>query len=86
MSDNLTAVLIVFLTVVAPILIVFHYRARRRAGEQPTPEDLAAYDQLSQIAARMEARIATLERILDAEAPGWRQPVNPGGQSRDRMG
>jgi len=86
MSDNIAAVLIVFIVVLGPIWTVMHYRAKARAGLQPSPQDAAAYEQLSQIAARMETRIATLERILDAEAPGWRQTASTGGQARDRMG
>ena len=86
MNDNITAVLIVFICVIGPIWIVFHYRTKSRAGQQLNAEDAAAFEQLSQVAARMETRIATLERILDTEAPGWRYTAGMGGQPRDRMG
>ncbi|NGE24293.1 envelope stress response membrane protein PspB [Klebsiella pneumoniae] len=48
-----------------------HYNSQRgsRAGEFETRR-LAA---LAENAQQMEARIKTLESILDAENPGWRQ-------------
>ena len=66
---------LIFLTVVAPIWIVAHYldalapqpAACRRADER-------ALGELYEAARRMEARLAALERVLDAEAPGWRTP------------
>jgi len=86
MSDNLTAVLIVFIVILGPIFVVFHYRHKSQAGRQLSAKDAEAFDLLSQTAARMENRIAVLERILDAEAPGWRHTANTEGQVRDRMG
>jgi len=54
---------------------------------QPSQQDSTSYDQLSQTAARMENRIAVLERILDAEVPGWRYSANAnaGGQTSGRV-
>jgi phage shock protein B len=63
---------IVFLVIVAPIWIIAHYLTRWRAARRLSGEDEKALGELWQSARRMEARIEALERVLDAEAPGWR--------------
>jgi phage shock protein B len=64
---------LLFLIIVAPIWIVAHYLARWRSTRRLSAEDEKALGELGQAARRMEARVAALERVLDAEAPGWRQ-------------
>jgi phage shock protein B len=63
---------LIFLTLVAPVWIVAHYLTRWRASRRLSGEDERALGELAQAARSMEARIAALEKILDAEAPGWR--------------
>lgn len=50
-----------------------------RRKEKKIPEAAQAYSlaELSSLASTMEQRIATLESILDAEVPGWREPHEP---------
>jgi phage shock protein B len=62
----------IFLTIVAPIWIIAHYVTHWRASRKLSSADEKALGELWQSAQRMEARIQTLERILDSEAPGWR--------------
>lgn len=62
-----------FLLVVAPIWILAHYLARWRAARGLSREDERRLGEMWDAARRMEARIALLERILDAEAPEWRR-------------
>ncbi|MEK9661752.1 MAG: envelope stress response membrane protein PspB [Alphaproteobacteria bacterium] len=64
--------LILLLAVVAPIWIVAHYITRWRAAKTLTGEDEKLIQELWESATRMEDRIRTLEKILDAEAPHWR--------------
>ncbi len=63
---------IIFLVIVAPIWIVAHYVTRWRAARRLSSGDEKALAELWQSARRMEARVEALERVLDAEAPGWR--------------
>ncbi len=63
---------LVFLLIVAPIWIVAHYLTRWRRSRKLSGEDEKTLGQLFDEARRMEARIVSLERVLDAEAPGWR--------------
>jgi len=71
--------LILLLAVVAPIWIVAHYVTRWRSAQTLTGEDEKLLQELWESAARMESRIRTLEKILDAEAPHWRDGVAGGG-------
>ncbi len=63
---------LLFLTIVAPIWIVAHYLTRWRRSRKLSAADERSLGELYDIARRMEGRVATLERVLDSEAPGWR--------------
>ncbi|MBT3551849.1 MAG: envelope stress response membrane protein PspB [Rhodospirillaceae bacterium] len=65
----LAALLIV---VVLPIWIIAHYGTRWRTNRVITSGDEKLLADLWDTAGKMEARIDTLERILDDEAPDWR--------------
>lgn len=64
--------IIVFLVIVAPIWILAHYFTRWRTAKTLSSEDEKLLAELRNYADRLEQRINTLERILDAEAPHWR--------------
>lgn len=64
---------ILALTVVAPVWIVFHYICKIKTSKGLTPEDETMLSEVWESTNRMEDRIKTLERILDIEAPNWRQ-------------
>lgn len=64
--------LIIFLAVVAPVWIIAHYVTRWRMGKSISVDDEKVLSDLYESATRMEHRVANLEQILDAEAPGWR--------------
>lgn len=64
---------IVFLVVVAPLWIFMHYRSKQRAQGALSEEERTQVESLGLLADRMADRIETLESILDAETPGWRE-------------
>jgi phage shock protein B len=66
---------IVFMVIVAPIWIIAHYATRWRSTKTLSPEDEKMLADLWDTLPRMEGRINTLERILDAEVPEWRKRV-----------
>jgi len=68
-----TILLILFLVIVAPIWIVSHYATRWRTARTLSRDHERTLADLWDTAQRMETRVHNLERILDAEAPGWRQ-------------
>lgn len=63
---------VLFIVIVAPIWLLLHYITRWRSAKSLSVEDEQTLAELWQSARRLEARISTLEKILDAEAPGWR--------------
>ncbi len=75
MMDFFYVPVVVFLVVVAPIWIIAHYVTRWRTAKVLSAEDERMLAELWELAPKMESRINTLERILDAEAPDWRKQV-----------
>ena len=72
MEDLFLPPIIIFLVVVAPIWLVLHYRSKRQISQGLSEEEYLQLAQLSELADEMTERIHTLESILDAESPGWR--------------
>jgi phage shock protein B len=66
-----------FIMVIAVVWIVFHYRRLNRTDRHLSGEDQAAMERMIGLLEKMEGRIATLEKILDAEDPRWREKVPP---------
>ncbi|OSQ49060.1 envelope stress response membrane protein PspB [Thalassospira alkalitolerans] len=75
--------LIVFVAVVGPVWVVFHYITvwkRMKSEQQKTsPEQVAREKEvvvmLTNRAKRLENRVETLERLLDAEVAEWRNRI-----------
>lgn len=65
-------ILILFMTIIAPLWIIFHFITKNREMNRLKPEDEKMMSELWESARRMDERIQTLEKILEAEAPGWR--------------
>lgn len=63
---------ILVVTIVLPIWIIFHYVTKWRAQRGLSAQDERLLAELWDTTNRLEGRIHTLERILDAEAPNWR--------------
>ena len=64
---------VVFLIVVAPIWIIFHYKSKANVVNGLSTSERADLDEMIEVANKMAARIETLESILDVESPGWRE-------------
>ena len=65
----------VFVAVVLPIWIIAHYVTRWRTAKTLSGDEETILSELRDSAEKMEARIRSLERILDAEAPDWRTRI-----------
>ena len=68
----LMPLLVLFMVIVAPLWIIIHYATRNSANRRISSKDEALLEELNENARRMEDRIRTLERILDADTPEWR--------------
>jgi phage shock protein B len=66
------APVIIFMVVVAPIWLILHYRSKGQVSQGLTEEEYIQLSELSELADTMSDRIKTLEAILDAETPDWR--------------
>ncbi len=64
--------MLIFLVFVAPIWIIAHYATRWRTSKVLSPEDEKMLSELWDLAPKLESRINTLESILDAQSPNWR--------------
>ncbi len=70
--DFIFPLLVIFLVIVLPIWLIMHYTTRNSANRRLNSKDEALLEDLNENARRMEDRIRTLERILDADSPEWR--------------
>lgn len=64
---------VIFLTIVAPVWLVLHYRSKNRAQAGLSDDDRHSVESLSVRARQMSERIEALEAILDAQVLGWRE-------------
>jgi len=70
---------VIFLVVIAPLWIIFHYITvwkRMRAGAAGPGRvavDRAELERMRELCEQLENRIESLETILDAETPEWRK-------------
>lgn len=53
--------------------IIFHYITKWKSAATLTREDESLLDELHEVARRLDERMCTIESILGAENPGWRQ-------------
>jgi phage shock protein B len=64
---------IVLVAFVLPLWLVLHYVTVWRQQRRNGGIDAAALGEIESVARRLEDRIATLERVLDADDPAWRE-------------
>ena len=70
---------IIFLLLVVPLWVVFHYLTEWKriragtAGPGRVAVDSAELERMRELCGQLESRIESLETILDAEAPEWRE-------------
>jgi len=74
-EEIIVAPVIIFMIVVAPIWLVLHYKSKRQISQGFSEEEYIQLSELSELADKMTDRIKTLEAILDAETPDWRNKV-----------
>ncbi len=74
-EEIIVAPVIIFMIVVAPIWLILHYRSKRQISQGFSEEEYIQLSELSELADKMADRIKTLEAILDAETPEWRNKL-----------
>lgn len=72
--------MVLFLVIVAPIWIVMHYRSVNRSSRSLSEDDRESIDTMLVTVDKLNDRIASLEAILDADHPNWRQQEDTRGE------
>ena len=75
--------MVLFMVIVAPTWIVMHYRSVNRSSSQLSEDDRQALEEMLVAVDQMADRIESLESILDANPPNWRQ--KRGGQTKEEV-
>jgi phage shock protein B len=75
------APIIIFLLFVAPVWLLLYYGTRRREANMLSGDHQNILNEMTAVLERMESRMGTLEKILDAEDPRWRDK----GPTQDRL-
>ncbi|WP_395342116.1 envelope stress response membrane protein PspB [Ningiella sp. W23] len=65
--------LIIFTMFVAPIWLILHYRSKKQVSQGLSDNEMHMLQELAHKEEQMAERIKTLESILDAESPNWRE-------------
>ena len=62
--------------------LIFHYITKWKTAKTITTQDEDLLDDLHEAARRLDDRLCTIERIMTAENPNWRQQCLPGREER----
>ena len=84
MEELIPVIAIVTLFIGLPWL-VFHYITRWKTAATLSGSDEKLLDELHDAARRLDDRLNTIERIMTAENPNWRQQCLPGRDDRQRL-
>ena len=79
----LVPMVLFILVIVAPTWIVMHYRSMSQSSSQLSEGDRQALEEMLVAVDQMADRIESLESILDADHPNWRQEL--GSQTKEEV-
>ncbi|MDX1515831.1 MAG: envelope stress response membrane protein PspB [Woeseiaceae bacterium] len=72
MGEVASLAVILFLTIVAPLIVVLHFVTKWKQSREISGDDEQMLEDLYVMSQRMEERLATLEKILDDDIRKWR--------------
>jgi phage shock protein B len=75
LGELLTILLIVFIVIPAPLFIVLHFITKWKQSREMSGGDEKMLEDLWVLAQRLEARLESLEIILDGEPSDWRKKL-----------
>jgi phage shock protein B len=73
MEEVIIPILVVPIIFLGLPWLIFHYITKWKSAASITGEDEKLLDELHELARRLDDRMVTIERIMAAENPGWRQ-------------
>ena len=65
--------------------LVFHYITQWKQTATLTSSDEKLLDEVHEAARRLDDRLCTIERIMTADNPNWRQQCLPGRDPAERL-
>jgi len=74
MNALMTLAVILFLTVLAPLIVIFYFITKWKQTREISGDDERMLEDLWTLSQRLEERIETLERILDDDSTTNRRP------------
>ena len=82
-SDNFVGIIAIVALFIGLPWLIFHYVTRWKTAATLTSGDEKLLDDLHEAARRLDDRLCTIERIMTAENPNWRQQCMPGRERED---
>jgi len=79
------AIFIVPIVVIGLPWLIFHYITKWKQAGSITQSDEKLLDELHDAARRLDDRLCSIERIMTAENPNWRQQCLPGRSESQRI-
>jgi phage shock protein B len=73
MYELMTLAVILFLTVLAPLIVIFYFITKWKQTREISGDDERMLEELWTLSQRLEDRIETLERILDDDSTTHRR-------------
>ena len=70
--DDITGLVAILAIFLGLPWVVFHYITKWKTAATLTTQDEDLLDDLHDLARRLDDRVVTIERIMDAENPAWR--------------
>ena len=83
MEEVLIPIIVVGILFLGLPWLVFHYITKWKTAAKLTGSDEKLLDELHDAARRLDDRLMTIERIMTAENPNWRQNTLP--EQRQRL-
>jgi phage shock protein B len=77
MEDVLIPAIVVGILFLGLPWLIFHYITKWKQAKTLTVGDEQLLDELHDMARRLDERICTIERIMDADNPNWQQACLP---------
>jgi phage shock protein B len=77
MDDVLIPVFVVGILFLGLPWLIFHYVTKWKSAATLTGADEKLLDELHDMARRLDDRLCTIERIMNAENPNWQQSCLP---------
>ncbi|MEP7131082.1 MAG: envelope stress response membrane protein PspB [Sphingomicrobium sp.] len=85
MEDSIIPLLAIVTLFIGLPWLIFHYVTKWKQAATLSSGDEKLLDELHDAARRLDDRLCTIERIMTAENPNWRQQCLPGRDQVQRL-